>query len=147
MFPLQFMYFGFLYLTNITSDGFEQWKMKQSTLFYRERQPLVFIFWTTWIFITRLIKVQVNHLPSQGKPSPRYSTFQDFILSSWCDLHDQDTKAKFTQYRTNFRPVENSWVGAFRSHGTTPNVRKFGRPGVQNFEHENRGRIFSRCSQ
>ena len=44
MFPLQFMYFGFLYLTNITNDGFEHGKMKQSTLFYRERQPLVILF-------------------------------------------------------------------------------------------------------
>ena len=41
--------------------------------------------------------------------------------------------------RTSFQSVENSCVWAFRSHGTMPNVRKF--------EHQNRGRIYSRCSQ
>ena len=41
----------------------------------------------------------------------------------------------------------NSCVWAFRSHGTMPNVRKFERRSVQKFEHQNRGRIYSRCSQ
>ena len=38
------MYFGFLYLTYITNDGFEHATIKQFILFYRERQPLVFIY-------------------------------------------------------------------------------------------------------
>ena len=31
-------------------------------------------------------------------------------------------KATFTRYRTNFRPVENSYTYGFRSHGTKLNV-------------------------
>ena len=50
-----------------------------------------FIF-NACIFITRLIKVQVNLLLSKGEQSPRYSTLQDFSFSSECDLDDQDTK-------------------------------------------------------
>ena len=40
----KFTYFGFLYLTYITYDRFEHAKIKQFTTFYRERQPLVFIY-------------------------------------------------------------------------------------------------------
>ena len=40
----KFTYFGFLHLTYITYDGFELAKIKHITLSYRERQPLVFIY-------------------------------------------------------------------------------------------------------
>lgn len=53
----------------------------------------------------------------------------------------------FTRYRTNFRPVENSYTYGFRSHGTKLNVRKLTHFAVQKFERQNRGRIFSRCSR
>ena len=49
-------------------------------------------FLTAWIFITRLIKVQVNLLPSKGKPSPRHSVPQDFLFSCGYHLYDQDTR-------------------------------------------------------
>ena len=45
------------------------------------------------------------------------------------------------------RPVENSYTYGFRSRGTKLNVRKLRRFAVQNFEGQNRGRIFSRCSR
>ena len=35
------------------------------------------------------------------------------------------TSFEATRYRTSFRPVENSYVKVFRSHGTTLHVRKF----------------------
>ena len=68
-------------------------------------------------------------------------------LSLLDEPHLSDAKATFTRYRTNFRPVENSYTYGFRSHGTKLNVRKLTRFAVQKFERQNRGRIFSRCSR
>ena len=44
--------------------------MKQFTCLTGNVSLWCSLFLIVWIFITRLIKVQVNNLPSQGKPSP-----------------------------------------------------------------------------
>ena len=61
-------------------DEFDHAKWNNLLCFTGNVNPWCSLRINSCIFITRLIKVQVNLLPSKGKPSPRYSTVHKVFI-------------------------------------------------------------------